>query len=172
MCSYRNNTPRRLKDKKRLTNKTDLVSTIFRKRCEHLLGCRLHVPDVCRCFLDEDGKESIHSLLHVDLLPSVKKLLDELQYVLDEESLTCVKKIKNDRAVSFDDVGDEFGMEFIDLSEFCDTVEAVVPIVTLDESFNKVSTIAQVFDWSEVFKGHLFDFYFVGAVHVKFELLL
>ena len=103
------------------------------------MGGGLHVANVCGCFLDEDGEESIHGLFYVDLLPGVKEFLDQLENVLNKQGLTRAQQVQYCVTVLIDDVGNELRMVFIYLSELGNAVVAEAPTVALDVGFDQVA---------------------------------
>jgi len=45
----------------------------------------------------------------------------------------------------------------VDLSQFCDAVETVVPLVSLDVGLDELTAVLEVFDLGEVGEGGLVD---------------
>ena len=128
------------------------------------------MTDVGGCFLDEDGEESIHGFLYVDLLTGIKQLLNELEDVLDEEGFTSAEKVQDGNTVLIDDVGDVLGMIFVDFSEFCDAVVAKAPAVSLDVGFDEIAGIVKILDGLKVLEGDFLDRFDWGLFVVAHEI--
>ena len=99
------------------------------------------MSDVRGCFLDEDGEESIHGLFYVDLLPCVEEFLDQLEDVLYEQGLSRAQQVQYRVIVLVNDVWNELGVVFIDLSELGNAVVAETPAVALDVGFDQVGRV-------------------------------